>query len=467
MFDTNTEDTTMPSTESTPFEGTEPFAEEARPSIELPETTKTKESKYTTKTMSVASSHGYPWIDNKGELKFGIAAVLDDAAEAEDMFAEKSDPQMVLIDSETRKTITIELDFDKANLSKKFKEITDESFTTLTNLRRQVTLLKAYKNIIPQVKKFNQIDFETKAQKDTLIAVVKKAEGQSKTILKNMSMGQAGSLGEMLTKYAFKKHLLVSGDAGNGKTYQIDKFVKENKLPMVQYIGHQGTESIDLIGHLIKLPDGTFGWKDGALSKAFRMAQTQQVVLFVDEMLRIPSRELNLLVGSLTPNSQGELILRTDRPHGEPVDGIVSAEEIAVPQENLWVVASSNQGAGYQTARIDEALKDRFRLYYQEMSEGEVTEIMEEKLARHKTSTIFLKSLVSLIKKTEEIKGTGNIPRSFTIRHLAEAVDTADDAKDIKSRMFDLINNIIAIDASGRFNPEQKKIIHSLIKGTI
>jgi len=456
MFETNTEETTMSSTtntNSTPEE----FAE-------VKEIVNTK---FTTNTMSLVSSNGYPWIDNKGELKFGIAAELSETVDAADMFVEKSDPSMVLLDSDTKKTISDELEFTRENLSKKFKDITEESFVVLVNLRRQVTLLESYKTQLTSVKKLSNIDFENKAQKESLAAIIRKAAGQSKTILKSMSMGQSGTLNEMLIRYAFKKHLLISGDAGQGKTYLIDKYVKDNKIPMVQYIGHQGTESIDLIGHLIKLPDGTFGWKDGALSRAFRLAQKQQVVLFIDEMLRIPTRELNLLVGSLTPNSEGNLILRTDRPVNEPVDGIVDAEEISVAQENLWVVASSNQGSGYQTARIDEALKDRFRMYYQEMTEGEVTDIMEDKLARHKTSTIFLKSLVSLIKKTEEIKGTGNIPRSFTIRHLAEAVDTADSSKDIKTRMFDLINNIVAIDSNGRFNPEQKKIIHNLIKTTI
>ncbi len=122
---------------------------------------------------------------------------------------------------------------------------------------------------------------------------------------------------------------------------------------------------------------------------------------------------------------------------------------------------------GYNTARIDEALKDRFRMFYQEMSENDILEIIEYKLRRHKTTKVFLKSLVSLIRKTEEIKQTGNIPRNFSVRHLSEAVDTAKDSRDIKKRMFELVNNIVAIDSDGKYNTEQTKIINNLIKSTL
>ena len=418
-------------------------------------------------TMTLVTSHGYPWIDKEGTLKFGVAVEISETVNSDDVFATRPDPVMVLLDSETEKVIKGELDFKSESLSQKFKGISSEALDALINLKRQTTLLKSYKKQLKEVKKLSQINFENQAQKDSLLSVMKKASGQSKSIMANITAGAPGTLLSMLESYAFKKHLLVTGDAGNGKTFLIDKYIRDNKIEMVQYNGHQGTESIDLIGHLIKLPDGTFGWKDGKLSSAFRKAKTEKVVLFIDEMLRIPVRELNLLVGSLTPNSIGELVLITDRPVGDINDGIVQAETISVPQENLWVVASTNQGSGYQTARIDEALKDRFRLFYQEMTEAEVIEIIGAKLKRHKTTGVFLKSLVSIIRKTEEIKGTGNIPRSFTIRHLAEAVDTAIDQKDIKKKMFELVNNIVSIDSNGAFNAEQKKIVSNVIKTTL
>jgi hypothetical protein len=80
----------------------------------------------------------------------------------------------------------------------------------------------------------------------------------------------------------------------------------------------------------------------------------------------------------------------------------------------------------------------------------------------------YTENLESMVKqKTKEIQSTGNIPRSFTIRHLSEAIDTASSLKGIKKKMVELVNNIVSIDSDGKFNKEQRNIVSSLIKKTI
>ena len=417
------------------------------------------------------STKPFPYVNINGDIKIGVAVAIEEN-NADALFGgdENSDKGMFIFDAESELPIMTELNFATDTLSTKMKSIPAEVFDNLLNVRKTVTLSKAYKNLM-NTKINNASELNGLIHDDEVKIVVrefKKNADMSRDLLSKINETAGEDLVGMLSSYQFKKHLLITGDAGQGKTYIVDKFIDDEKFEYVQENGHTGLEAIDLIGHMIKLEDGSFGWKDGSLSEAFRKAEAgEKVVYFIDEMLRIPARELNILVSSLTPNSRGQLKLRTNRPSSMTTHGIVNGEEITIPQENFWVVATTNQGAGYQSARIDEALKDRFRMYYQEMSDAEVHEIITTKLAKHGGTESMVKALVSLIDKTKEIQSTGNIPRSFTIRHLSEAVDTATNLKGVKKKMIQLVNNIVAIDSDGRFNKEQGNIIASLIKKTI
>ena len=422
-----------------------------------------------TVSRSVVSTSSYPYIDKAGDIKIGLAVTLEDSVE-DALFGDSDDKEkmMVIFDAESQKAIMTEQAFTRDNLSKKMKVITEEVFVNLSNVRKKVSLMKAHKNLInnacptPSYMEIHEDELKIVARE------MKKNATLSKDLISKIAEATGDDLEGMLTAYQFKKHLLITGDAGQGKTFIVDKFIDDGGFTYVQENGHTGLEAIDLIGHMIKLPDGNFGWKDGSLSEAFRLAEAgERVVYFIDEVLRIPARELNILVSSLTPNSRGQLKLRTNRPAGTPVDGIVKGEEITIAQENFWVVATTNQGSGYQSSRIDEALKDRFRLYYQEMPADDVGVIVALKYARLKGTAVAVKSIISLIDKTKEIQSTGNIPRSFTIRHLSEAIDTATSLKDVKKKMVELANNIVAIDADGRFNSSQVQIVTALIKKTM
>ena len=373
---------------------------------------------------------------------------------------------MLIIDSETGKSIKNEKSFDVSNLNKIGKQIPEEIFINLANAKKTTTLAKAHKNLLNKsIDSYLKLPIDNISMK-VLESAINKTAKTSIAILSKIKESISDNLEGTLSSYEFKKHLMITGDAGQSKTYTVDKYIFDNKLKYVEEIAHNGIEAIDLIGHYIKKPTGEFIWKDGSFSQAFRIAQTEPVVYFIDEMLRMPARELNVLVGSLTPNSRGQLTLKTMR-YVDEVDGIANTETLIVPQENLWVVATSNQGSNYQTSRIDEALKDRFRLFYQKLSHEEILSIVELKYKRFKASSMDIKSIVSLVERTEEIQGTGNIPRAFTVRHLSEAIDNATSLTDVKKKMIELIPNIVSIDSDGAFNKEQVEIIKSLIKKTI
>ena len=153
--------------------------------------------------------------------------------------------------------------------------------------------------------------------------------------------------------------LLFCGPRGVGKTYKVTQYSDAHHAEVVQLNGHSGIESIDILGYNIRAADGSFVWLDGPLTEAFRKAQHGQVILIIDELLRIKSRELNIFISALTPNSSKQFVLNTSRVI-DVVDGVGRCEVLKIPAGNLWVVGTTNVGSDYDTDDIDLALADRF-----------------------------------------------------------------------------------------------------------
>ena len=148
-----------------------------------------------------------------------------------------------------------------------------------------------------------------------------------------------------LEYYAFKKHVLLQGPKGTSKSYQTFKFISDNKLEHEVMIGHNSIEAMDFLGHFIQTQNG-LAWKDGALTAAFRKAKKHgKAVLIIDEMLRIPEKELNVIIGSLSPDYDGNFVLRTGRALGVNSDGFAEEEVLKVPMNSLFVIATTNVGA--------------------------------------------------------------------------------------------------------------------------
>ena len=270
-----------------------------------------------------------------------------------------------------------------------------------------------------------------------------------------------------LKTYDGQKHILVTGQAGTSKTYTVSQYAEAEDRKMFFKALDNGTETIDLVGHLIKLPNGDFAWKDGVVTQAFRAAaKGEKVLLFIDELLRAPDKELSLLVGCLTPDSRGMLVLRTGRPLEDTlVDGVVEEEVIETTLENLWCVATTNQGRGYHTGKIDMALKDRFRIFEQTMSEETSRDIATTVLMKttygsklsDTTVGSIIDKLYGVVKAVaSHVDGDGKLKQYITIRHITEVINTSTKVKDIKPRMLDLVPNLVAIDSSGNLNIEQK-----------
>ena len=261
-----------------------------------------------------------------------------------------------------------------------------------------------------------------------------------------------------IDRYAFKNHVLLTGPRGVGKTFKVTQYANDHHAKVVQLNGHSGIESIDILGYNIRASDGSFVWLDGPLTEAFRLAQHEPVILIIDELLRIKSRELNIFISSLTPNSSNEFVLNTSRVI-DVKDGIGKTETLKVPADNLWVVATTNVGADYDTDDIDLALSDRFISYDLHMEEAVVHSILSSVNVTHSNfDESYITKLVNFFKSIESLVQSQELSHGINTRHLTKILKLVKDPKEIKSYLLDFIANVVSRQTDGKLNEAEVKI---------
>ena len=279
------------------------------------------------------------------------------------------------------------------------------------------------------------------------------------------SLGVSNDLETKFNRYAFRKHILLEGDKGSGKTYAATMWAKREKIDPIFVGGHEQFESIDFLGHYIQQKDAQLIWKDGALSEAFRRAKNgKKTLLILDEILRIPKRELNILISALSP-IDNEYVLRTGRAL-YAVDDIAVEEVIKAPVENLWVIGTTNIGDGYEVESIDEALIDRFKPLRKDTTEAELKSILTQTAASRKFSSNSVTQLMSFYTKMQRLKKTGIIEKLVNIRHLNEALELSSDEEEIQTIIEDSILLWVEREYDGYPNEAQSDAIKQVI-GTV
>ncbi len=250
----------------------------------------------------------------------------------------------------------------------------------------------------------------------------------------------------------------------------VSKLLVDNKADFdaIDIRGHEGIEAIDLLGHYIKTETGGLVWKDGVLSQAFRNASHgKKTVLFIDEMLRIPKRELNILVGALSPDSEDNFTLDTNRAGAVEIEdgvAIASSEKITIPKDMLWGIGTTNAGAGYSVDTIDEALADRFRVVIKRMTDIEMQDILYATAKVHGMGKKEVAKLMKFYKSFNALRETGELVKLLNLRHLSEVIEFSEDANDMADTMTDLIPTLCTQDQEGYPNDTQSSIIEGLIE---
>ena len=157
---------------------------------------------------------------------------------------------------------------------------------------------------------------------------------------------------------------LLAGPTGTGKTMLTELVALDAGYELINIEGKEGLVDLDFLGAILPLEDGSRKWVDGPLLRAMRMAQTSPVLLFIDEINRVPREHINLLLGLMNPKS-GDVCRRMgldvlgDGPF-YVVEVPMTSELVFCPSAHLRVVAAGNFGRAYAVYDLDPAVRRRF-----------------------------------------------------------------------------------------------------------
>lgn len=298
-----------------------------------------------------------------------------------------------------------------------------------------------------------------------------------------------------LKRFAFKIPVLVEGDRGSGKTYEAFEYAKSLNIEPSFVGGHAGIESIDLLGCLVpyagqesKIEDTSVSaadffsgdyqmnissnnnnsliWKDGPIAEAFRKAQNgEKAILIIDELLRIPQRELNILLTALSP-VHGKYNLRTGRIL-EVIDGVAREEVLSCDTRDLFVLATTNVGGQYAVDTIDPALAERFIVLRKDTEFDTLVSILKQK-AREKGFNETLAEKAGLfLNRMTDAKEQGLIEEVPTLRTLSRAFDLAEKEDEVKDYIFDQHLLWVARDVYGKPDKEQVRCVKRILEDII
>lgn len=267
------------------------------------------------------------------------------------------------------------------------------------------------------------------------------------------------SKSSLLERAAFRVPVLIEGDRGAGKTTEVRLLAKANGYPLIEFGGHAGVEAIDMLGHQILIggEDRRMVWKDGAVAEAFRKASKgERVVLLIDEMLRIPQRELSLLLTALSP-FDGSYRLRTGRVESVE-DGVAKEEVLFAPVENLAIVATTNVGSEYAVDECDPALRERFVVVHKDVSDQELEAILAPKVLVAGLEASLVAKLVKFYGVSRTAKKQGLIPSAPTTRTIVRAVEQSSTEEDVVQWLDDQILLWVGRDLDG--SPIAEQVAH-------
>jgi MoxR-like ATPase len=184
-------------------------------------------------------------------------------------------------------------------------------------------------------------------------------------------------------------------------------------------------------------------------------------VLIADEILRVPSRQLSILLTALSPD-EGFYYLRTGRIL-EVVDGIAREETLAAPISNLCIIATTNVGAEYHVDEIDPALAERFVVLRKETNEAELQRILTAQANAKGFKLALVNNSLKFYKKMVEAQSRGLVARIPTTRTLVRAFETATNEADVARMLKTQILLWVARTSEGQPVPEQVTTVAELI----
>ena len=275
-------------------------------------------------------------------------------------------------------------------------------------------------------------------------------------------VASAPPAGSELARLLFRVPVLLEGDRGSGKTYEAQALARAGGHALVKVCGHEGVEATDLLGHYVPTPDRSLVWKDGGLTQAFRQAAAGvKTVLLIDELLRIPQRQLSVLLTALDARD-GHYELRTGRIV-DVTEGVGSEEVIRCAAEDLAVVGTTNVGADYAVDHLDPALAERWIILRKDTSVDGLQAVLGSVCESRGFKPALVSQLIRFFEAAQEMKKTDFLSRTPTTRTLVRAVDLAEDETDVPRLLLTQALLWTARDLDGKPVPEQLTTVRKLI----
>ena len=209
-------------------------------------------------------------------------------------------------------------------------------------------------------------------------------------------------------------NILLAGPTGSGKTFALHQVVKHMDSFLVTIEGKEGLTDLDFIGAILPQEDGTRKWIDGPLLRAMRQARLEPVLLFLDEVNRIPRPHLNILLGLMNPKSEQACqqmgMLTVGKGPFYVVEAPMTSEIVTCPAANLRIVAAGNFGRAYQVYDLDPAVRRRFDtvLEFDYLEYQEELTLVKREVSRLDPRSI--EALVKLAQETRRLMSNGEIP---------------------------------------------------------
>ena len=215
------------------------------------------------------------------------------------------------------------------------------------------------------------------------------------------------------------ENCLLAGPTGTGKTMLTELVALDAGYELVNIEGKEGLVDLDFLGAILPQEDGSRKWVDGPLLRAMRMAQSNPVLLFIDEINRVPREHINLLLGLMNPKSglvcrHMGLDLLGDGPF-YVVEVPMTSELVFCPSAHLRIVAAGNFGRAYAVYDLDPAIRRRFDtvIEFEYLPYEQEIELLRD---RSGLNGVTAEALVKLAGETRRMMENGELPG---------AVDTA------------------------------------------
>lgn len=280
--------------------------------------------------------------------------------------------------------------------------------------------------------------------------------------------GEAGAPGPWyqtpegtLEHLAFQSPVLLEGDKGAGKTTMARGLAQRREAVLVEVQGNESLEAGDLLGHFVPAQKDLV-WKDGRLSQAFRLAgKGNKVVLLLDELLRIPGRQLSVLLAALSPFDD-KYTLATGRMVAVE-DGVGVEETLQCPVENLAVVATTNVGMQYAVDNIDPALADRFVPVRVATTAAKVRKALGEVCEAKGFTQGAADKLLMFFNKADELYASRNITEPPSQRVLIRCVECVANEEDIGPMLRIHFPLWVARTSNGQPDPQQVALLGGVL----